>query len=152
MFTAVPNRLFSFLNTSRGSSLLSSATIGSLTSYVRRLVHLAFAALRAFSIRRFFDSFLLVAKAPSLPASFTSMVRIVARKCPAARLPSRINSGDETTHNGRMRKEYEQLIDEFLESMERVKAPLDEFYDALEEAERAIRARINIGTELGERN
>ena len=51
-----------------------------------------------------------------------------------------------------MRKEYEQLIDEFLESMERVKAPLDEFYDALEEAERAIRARINIGTELGERN
>lgn len=49
-----------------------------------------------------------------------------------------------------MNKEYEELIENFIQDMERVKAPVNEFYEALGEAEGAIRGRINIGRDLGE--
>ena len=49
-----------------------------------------------------------------------------------------------------MNREYEKIIEKFIEEMEHVKAPMRDFYEALREAEGAIRARINIGLELGE--
>lgn len=49
-----------------------------------------------------------------------------------------------------MENDYEEIIDEFLEKMELVKAPLPAFYSALRTLRNRVDSRIEEGKSLGE--
>ena len=47
-------------------------------------------------------------------------------------------------------EEYEEIMQEALEKMDLVKAPMKDFYDALQTFEGRIADRIQVGRDLGE--
>jgi hypothetical protein len=75
------------------AKLFAELEIWKHRGYLFLFAHRVWAALRAFALRCFFDSLLLVTDAPSFPASRTSIAGILAHKYAPPRLSTRCRCG-----------------------------------------------------------